>query len=41
MLALRNAWCSDRWDEAWTAASARMAAGHYPVRLVHVPKAKT
>lgn len=40
MLALRNAWCSDRWAEAWTAASKRLATGHYPVRLVHVPKAK-
>lgn len=41
MLALRNAWCSDRWEEAWTATSRRMAAGDYPVRLVHKPKAKT
>jgi hypothetical protein len=41
MLALRNAWCSDRWEEAWTAASKRLAEGHYPVRLVHVPQAKT
>lgn len=41
MLALRNAWCSDRWEEAWAAASTRMAEGHYPGWLVHTPKAKT
>lgn len=41
MLALRNAWCSDRWEEAWTAGSKRLADGHYPVRLFHAPKAKT
>lgn len=41
MLALRNAWCSDRWDEAWAVASRQMASGHYPVREVHTPKVKT
>jgi hypothetical protein len=32
---------SARLDEAWTTTSTRMAAGHYPVRLVQVPEAKT
>lgn len=41
MLALRGAWCSQRWDAAWGAVSERMTAGHYPVRLFHAPKAKT
>lgn len=41
MLALRNAYCSNRWDEAWATASARLATGHHPVRLIHTPKAKT
>jgi len=41
MLALRGAFCSQRWEEAWTATSTRMAAGHYPVHLFHAPKAKT
>jgi len=40
MLALRGGWCSRRWDEAWGAASKRLAAGHYPVRLHHAPKSK-
>jgi hypothetical protein len=38
MLALRGAWCSHRWDQAWGEASKRLAAGHYPVRLFHAPK---
>jgi hypothetical protein len=41
MLALRGAWCSQRWEAAWGAVSKRMTAGHYPVRLFHAPKAKT
>lgn len=41
MLALRGAFCSERWEEAWRLASARLAAGHYPVHLFHAPKAKT
>lgn len=41
MLALRNAWCSKRWDEDWSAAALQLARGTHPVRLVHAPKAKT
>jgi hypothetical protein len=40
MLALRGAFCSQRWEQAWSATSARLAAGHYPVHLFHAPKAK-
>lgn len=40
MLALRNAWCSDRWEEAWAATSTLLAKGDYPIRLFHSSKAK-
>ncbi len=40
MLALRNAWCSDRWEETWLVTSKRLAEGYYPVRIVHTPRAK-
>lgn len=41
MLALRGAWCSRRWEQAWLQASERLAAGHYPSYLFHEPKAKS
>lgn len=41
MLALRGAWCSHRWDQAWLLASQRLAAGHYPIHIFHAPKAKS
>ena len=41
MLALRGAWCSRRWDQAWLLASKRLAAGHYPIHIFHAPKAKS
>jgi hypothetical protein len=41
MLALRGAWCSERWEEAWQATSKRLAEGHHPLRLFHAPKTKS
>lgn len=35
MLALRDAACSDRWEEAWSELSKRLRRGRYPVALLH------
>lgn len=35
MLALRNATCSERWDEAWAALTVKMREGRYPVAMLH------
>jgi len=35
MLALRDAACSDRWDEAWSDLTQRLRHGRYPLALLH------
>jgi hypothetical protein len=40
MLALRNAWCSARWEEDWEVTSTRLARQRTPVKSVHASNAK-
>lgn len=41
VLALRSAWCTERWELDWAAANTRLAREKTPVSSVHTPKAKT